>query len=134
MARFFGNNFPFYSDTSVLPLQEDERLIKNDIKQLLLTNPEERVMRPTYGTPIGLTIFNPNDEETIITLSNAIRVALDRFESRVKFRDVRISTNADQSEMRIIVYVALTRDPNRILNVEVNVTPGSSTSQPQQAV
>ena len=34
--------------------------IKGDLIQLLLTNPGDRVMLPTYGTPLRRLVFEPN--------------------------------------------------------------------------
>jgi hypothetical protein len=50
---WFGFNPPFIGgQQKVMSRQEDLRLIKNDLLQLLLTVPGERVHRPTFGSPI----------------------------------------------------------------------------------
>jgi len=74
-STYFGYNVPFYSKTFVLPPQADERLIKNDMLQLLLTSPGERVMRPTYGVPIRQWAFEPLDNLSINDIASAIKMA-----------------------------------------------------------
>jgi uncharacterized protein len=130
----FGYNFPFLSSTFVLPPQTDERIIKNDIKQLLLTDQGERVMRPDFGTKIRRTLFEPFDDRTLELLRDSIRNAIDRFEPRVSFRDVKFNTDPGNSYLEVIVIAALTRDPNRILTVDVNffLGPGSISLPTQQ--
>ena len=133
MADFFGYNFPFFSENSVLPPQADVRLIKNDVMQLLLTSPGERVMRPNFGTLIRKTPFDPLDNSTLAALRKSIRTALEVFEPRVIYRDVKFVTRPDSNYVEMIVFMALTRDPNVILNVVVNTAPGDP-SQPQQGI
>lgn len=116
MARqvnWFGFNPPFLTKTQVMPTQTDLRLIKNDILQLLLTSPGERVMRPTFGTPIRTTPFEPNDSFTASALRNAIRQAIENVESRVGVRDVQVDPDPDSSNMTITVFCYLRSDPNQ---------------------
>jgi len=51
--------------------------IKGDLLQLLLTNPNERVMLPTFGTPLRNLLFEQNDAvlagRARETIANAIR-------------------------------------------------------------
>ena len=59
MATYFGQNPPFVGGAEkVLSRQEDIRLIKNDILQLIMTSPGERVHRPNFGTAVRETISN----------------------------------------------------------------------------
>jgi phage baseplate assembly protein W len=124
MADVFGFNFPFLRPTFVLPPQTDERIIKNDIKQLLLTSPGERVMRPDFGTPIRETVFEPMDESTLVTLQEQIRDAINTFEPRVIFREANIIAKPGNNLIEIHVIVAMSRDPNRILAVDVTFVTG----------
>ena len=133
MPNFFGYNFPFFSPNFVLPPQAEVRLIKNDVKQLLLTRLGERVMRPGLGTNIRDTPFDPQDEDTLFALRQQIATALTQFEPRVNLRSVKFNSNPDNNYLEIIVIMALTRDPNIILDVSINTTPGDS-SLPLQGI
>ena len=126
MADFFGFNFPFFSSTFVLPPQADARLIKNDLKQLLLTSMGERVMRSDYGTIIRKVPFDPGDEATLSELRSSIVGAVNQFEPRVVLTDVRFNLDEENNYLEIIILAALTRDPNVILDVRINIAPGDS--------
>lgn len=123
MARqitYFGFNFPFLTDTIVLPPQSDVRLIKNDLLQLLLTAPGERVMRPNFGTNIPRLPFEPNDRRTISDIQISVRRAIDRFEKRIKVSDVIVKPSLDGTQYTITVFGSLTRDPTVELSVAAN--------------
>lgn len=139
MARstYFGFNPPFLTPTQVMPLQTDERLIKNDILQLLLTVPGERSFRPDFGTSILSTLFEPIDNITLVNLRKSIITAIKKFEPRVIVNDVIINLNPDQSMISIKVFCALTTTPNLQFSVDLNLPTGptiTSTSPRQQAV
>jgi phage baseplate assembly protein W len=121
--KFFGYNFPFLSDSFVLPPQEDVRLIKNDLKQLLLTSPGERVMRPDYGTPIRKYAFEQLDQQSIDELRSGIRQAILRFEPRVKPADVLVIGKPDHNlvEITVLGKIIATQQP-----IDVTLTiPGT---------
>jgi phage baseplate assembly protein W len=132
MTNFFGHNFPFFSPTFVLPRQENVRLIKNDLKQLLLTGLEERVMRPSFGTNIRKSVFEPLDSRLIEQLRDEIFFAIRTFEPRVVTREVNFSASPDQSQMTITVIAALTRDPNVVLSVDAVFNTGPNATIPTQ--
>lgn len=121
MARkidYFGFNFPFLTQTSVLPPQSDVRLIKNDLLQLLLTAPGERVMRPRFGTIIPRLPFEQGDIKTINNIKSSVRAAVSRFEPRIVLSDVMVTPSPDERQFTITVFGSLTRDPN----IELSVT------------
>lgn len=132
MATFFGYNFPFYAETFVLPPQSDERLIKNDILQLLLTSPGERVMRPDFGTGIRKFAFQPLDDNSIRDIKSDIARAIQLFEPRVDFKDVIVNPTPDNNLASITVLVAIKNTPNKVLRVDAQFVSGTATRQSQQ--
>lgn len=136
-STYFGFNPPFLSPKSVMALQTDERLIKNDILQLLLTVPGERSFRPDFGTDIKPTLFEPIDNFTVINLRRSITAAIKKHEPRVRVTDVLINATPDTNTIFIKVLCVLTIDPNTKLTVELNLPTGpsvTSTSPRQPAV
>lgn len=99
MAKWFGFGPPFLAGSpgqrTVLPRQANGRLIRNDLLQLLLTAPGERVMRPDFGSQLRPTLFELIDQITIDELEDSIRNAIERFEPRVKVADIRIRETDD---------------------------------------
>ena len=103
MARFFGYNAPYIGgQQNILSRQEDERIIRNDLIQLLLTSPGERVMRPDFGTGIRRFLFENMDRNSLEWLSDDIRDAVGRYERRVRVSDVIIdATNGNTLNIRV---------------------------------
>lgn len=120
-AVYFGFNPPFLTDSGiVMPLQTDERLIKNDLLQLLLTVPGERAFRPTFGSPVRPTLFEQIDQFTINQLQNGILETISANEPRVNVRDIRIDTDADNNLIRVKLFASLTIDPNIQFQLDVD--------------
>lgn len=67
-------------------------LLLQDIQQLLLTIPGERVNRPTYGCNLRDQIWE-NMDEAEIQGAASIREALENFEPRVTVLDVNSTSN-----------------------------------------
>jgi len=117
----FGHNPPFLTPSAVLPLQTNERIIKNDLLQLLLTIPGERVMRPSLGTPIRSTVFDPGDQNTVDALEASIRSAIDKWEERVGVEEVRMELNADSNTLNITIFgfIVLSNENNERFEMEI---------------
>ena len=118
-ATFYGFNPPFIGgQQKVLSRQEDDRLIKNDILQLLLTVPGERVMRPTIGVNLRNFVFENMDESSIGTLRSDIITKIGSFEQRVDVLNVDLKPNYDSNSLSIKIAVVLRKDPKRTIIIE----------------
>ncbi len=118
-VEFYGYNPPFIGgQQKVLSRQEDDRLIKNDILQLLLTIPGERVMRPDLGVNLRNFVFDNMDENTLSILEADIRTKLTRYETRVDVRQIELNPNYDANSLSIKIVVSMKKDPKRQLVIE----------------
>ena len=97
MATWYGPNFPLYRGGTVLGTaqkvaarQEDERLIKNDLLQGLLTNPGERLFRPNFGAGIKTFLFEFNDKTMHRRLEDAIIRQISAYHPRVDFSRIEV--------------------------------------------
>ena len=106
---------------------------RNDLLQLLLTAPGERVMRPEYGSPIRTYVFDPMDAAGISLLKSQIREAIVRWEPRVEVSSVVIDTDDSNNLMWIKVYGQFKLDlydeqpnPPASLLVELNISTKKS--------
>ncbi len=125
---WYGYNAPFIGgNEGVMSRQVDEKLIKNDLLQLLLTSPGDRVMRPTFGTGIRRFVFEPVTSDTIDALRTSILDAIALYETRVTATDVEIDTSdVDDNLISIKVYGQFNLNKNNINNqaqllVELNL-------------
>jgi len=94
MDIFYGANMPFLGGKEgIMSRQSNERLIRNDLLQLLLTSPGERVMRPTFGSGIRSFMFEQMDDIGLERLKSNIINSVQEFEKRVSLSDVVFNRN-----------------------------------------
>lgn len=127
-ATYYGFNPPFLLSTQtsanvnksnkepnkyrgILPRQSDLRLVKNDVLQLLLTVPGERVHRPTFGTALKSTVFEPMTGSVISDLQNNILTAINNNEPRlINVRCILTPVPADLL-LKIVITGQMSYDP-----------------------
>lgn len=118
MADYFGYNPPFIGGPeNIFSRQEDSQLIKNDLLQLLLTVPGDRVNRPTYGTPLRSFVFEQNTSGDLEVLRSDILRSIEQFEPRVNVLQLNIVEH-DTNDIRIFLVVALRNDPKTTLTID----------------
>ncbi len=124
-VNYFGYNPPFVGGPSgILSRQEDDKLIKNDLMQLLLTLPGERVMMPNFGTDLRATIFDQLDEATIEMLRMGVSQAISQYEPRISVRNIYFRPDYERHGLAIrIVYVILT-EPAKVQNLDAFINNG----------
>ena len=124
-VNYFGFNPPFVGGPSgVLSRQEDDKLVKNDLLQLLLTLPGERVMMPNFGTELRATVFDQLDSATIEMLKQDVSQAIAQYEPRVSVRSIICQPDYERHGLSIrIVYVMLT-EPAKIQNLDTFINNG----------
>ena len=119
IATYFGFNPPFFGGPqNVLSRQEDDRLIKNDILQLLLTIPGERVMRPDFGVNLRNFVFEPLTRADLSTLQDNIEEEIAAQEPRVIINSVELTPDADTNRLKIQIVVTIRKDPKKQLTIE----------------
>ena len=93
LKRRLGSDTRFPINGDFNPVSGTALLIQ-DIEQLLLTIPGERVYRPTFGSALMSSIWeNMDDAET--EGAGAIRVALEQFEPRITVNSIRTQVNSN---------------------------------------
>jgi phage baseplate assembly protein W len=73
--------------------------IKSDMLVLLLTNPGERCMNPTFGTPLSQLIFEPNDSTTQELARNMIINSIKKWEPRIQVQQIEVLPQVDESSL-----------------------------------
>jgi len=119
MAEYYGMNPPFIGGAqNVLSRQEDEQLIKNDLLQLLLTIPGERVNRPKFGTPLRSYVFEQGAKADLISLQQDVSLSIATFEKRVNKEFLQITFNEDENKLLIKLIVSIKKDPKKQLTIQ----------------
>lgn len=118
IAKIFGYNPAFYGGpNNILSRQEDEQIIKNDLLQLILTVPGERVFRPDFGTPLRSAVFEPMDSITTENLRDKVIEAIQQHERRVTLVTLDIIGYEDQNALRIKLVARLRSDPSKYISI-----------------
>jgi phage baseplate assembly protein W len=118
IAKIFGYNPAFYGGpNNILSRQEDEQIIKNDLLQLILTVPGERVFRPEFGTPLRTSLFEPLDRITTENLRTKVIDAIQQHERRVTLVTLDIVSYEDQNALRILLVARLRSDPTKFISI-----------------
>ena len=122
--RFTSIRFPIAIDGGLgrLATEEDYAAhVEQMMKQVLLTNPGERVNRPDFGCGIRRMVFAPNSELSASLAQVSIYQALDKWlGSVVDVTRVEVQARAEVLEITI-AYMLRVRQERRILNLEVTV-------------
>lgn len=127
MPTYFGFNPPFIGGPSgILSRQEDEKLIKNDLLQLLLTIPGERVMMPNFGTQLRATIFDQLDNTTIDMLSFNVTNAINQYETRITLQNVYIQPDYDRHGIALRIVYSIKALPGSSFNLDTFIANGDT--------
>lgn len=90
------------------------------IKQVLFTNPGERVNRPDFGCGIRRMLFAPNSGVSANLAQVTVFQALDKWLGNVITVE-KVELSAEDETLRInIVYILKARQQRRYLSFEVN--------------
>ena len=80
LTRASGANYVY--------IQDYKNLVKQNLKNLLLTNPGERVMDIDFGVVIYKYLFEPNNQNTYSTISGKITEQVQKYLSYVEIDDI----------------------------------------------
>jgi len=124
-AILYGFNPAFYGGPSgILSRQEDQQLIKNDLLQLLLTVPGERVFRPTFGTILRSSIFEQLDSRQILAIRDSISESIKTHEPRVNVVKLNLTATDNTNELRIFLVAQIKVSPNLYITIDRLVSGG----------
>ncbi len=102
-------------------------VVKSDLMILLLTNPGERVMLPTYGCNLRKYFFEPNDATTSAQVKEIISQAITTWEPRITVENItvgimdntQLNQEDDLTELESILYIKIDfYDPNHIAQID----------------
>ena len=79
-----------------------KKLIKQNFKMLILTNPGERVMEPDYGVGIREFLFENFESDVFARIDNKIREQVSRYMPAVKIIKVQFAgSNPDTNTLSL---------------------------------
>jgi hypothetical protein len=91
------------------------------IKQVLLTNPGERINRPEFGCEIRRMLFSPNSEVAASLAQVSIFKSLEKYLGNVIAVDnVKVQPVDEKIEIRVVFMIKALQE-RRFLNIEVSM-------------
>lgn len=110
--KLSGLAFPFRKDGAggYATANEGATSLRDGIQQLIMTAPGERVMRPTWGTSLRTSVFEPNDQQLRQRLEREITEAIRTYEPRVIVKELIVRPEVDSNKMFIKLTIAPKND------------------------
>lgn len=100
MRIFQGLPYPVRKNTrGYFYSQDGINQIKSDVLVLLLTNPGERVMNPSFGTPLRRLLFEPNDPTLQSQARNMIINSIKQWEPRIAVQNIEVASSIDKGSL-----------------------------------
>lgn len=116
--------YPFAVDKGLKTLAQEHEYrdhVIQLIKQVLLTNPGERINRPDFGCEIRRMLFNPNSEVSASLAQVSIYQALEKWLGTViKVENVKVQPIDELLEIRV-VFVIKALQERTYLNLDVSL-------------
>jgi hypothetical protein len=121
---FTSMRYPLDTDEGLGRLAVEENYaehVEQMIKQVLFTNPGERVNRPNFGCGIRRMVFAPNSDASASLAQVSVYQALDKWlGTLIDVSRVEVEAREEVLEVKI-AYVLKARQERRYLNLEVTL-------------
>ncbi len=116
---YYGWNAPFVGGLQgVMTRQSGQRLIKNDLLQLLLTLPGERIMRPDFGTRLRAVVFENLTDIDLELLADELRQQIATQDPRVVVHQSSVTRDDNRHGLLVRLVVSLRVDPSQQFSME----------------
>jgi len=122
-----GIDFPFSvsgnGSGAVASTSTTIEAVKNNIRNLLQTNPGERLMQPNLGVELRGILFQQIDESTLIAIQDIILDSVEYWLPFVEIRDIQIiedNQNTDTNKIVVKILFNIKQDPNTTDSVVVD--------------
>jgi phage baseplate assembly protein W len=94
----------FVGKRDILLLTNEQALLES-VKNIIMTEPGERVMNPTFGCALSQYVFELEQigPVSIVSMKTAINNAIRMFETRIDQLDINISENPDEHSWDVII-------------------------------
>jgi phage baseplate assembly protein W len=97
-----GWNFPVAQSGGQTEMVQYEEDVRQAVLIILLTNPGERVMRPTFGAGLNDFLFEPISSTTLSTIEQRVEDSLIDWEPRIDVISVS-ATPDDKNNARLLI-------------------------------
>jgi phage baseplate assembly protein W len=85
-----------------LDYSTDSQCLREALWNVLMTNPGERLMRPSFGAGLNQWIGQPNTQSTRQLIASSITTAVGTFEQRVALSSVDVAVDSNDAARVLI--------------------------------
>ena len=102
-------------------------LVEQNLKNLLLTIPGERVMDPTFGVGLATYLFEPNDPITYADIQAKIQQQVQKYMPFVQINNIMFTSSATSPD-GVMATAGTITDPNYVgLSITYTIIPIKTT-------
>ena len=117
--RDFYTNFNVHPQNKQLAKYTNENSVKRSVRNLILTEPGERLFQPDIGCKIRSLLFENMNSVTALQLQNTIEETIKLHEKRARIISVEVIPNEDTHAYDIYIIFEVI---NSITPVALNIT------------
>jgi phage baseplate assembly protein W len=88
--------------SGILDYSTDSQCLREALWNVLMTNPGERLMRPSFGAGLNQWIGQPNTQSTRQLIASSITTAVGTWEQRVALRGVDVAVDPNDAARVLI--------------------------------
>ena len=99
-----------------------EEMVRQDLKNLLLTNPGERVMDPNFGVGIKSYLFESENDFNTTGIIQETQLQVKKYIPGIKIENILVKRNSDHEFGISIFYSLLVQRSKNITNFAFKVT------------
>jgi len=115
----FYTNFNVHPQNKRLVKYTNENAVKRSVRNLILTEPGERLFQPDIGCKIRRLLFENMSSITALQLKNAIEETVRLYEKRARIISVEVIPNEDTHAYDVYIIFEVI---NSITPVALNIT------------
>lgn len=106
--------------TNGKPLSGEAHL-RQSVRDILTTPLGSRVMRRDYGSRVMRLVDSPGNQATTLEIVSATVEALDKWEPRIKVKNVVVNPATSNGKMSVSIYGVLTETGDSIAIEDINL-------------
>ena len=112
----FKKNLAISPISKDLALIKDDEAVKQSIKNLVLTDPGERLMQPFIGGGIRALLFENITPAVLNLIENLVKSTINTYEPRADIINVSASSKYDDNTVNVVVnfYIINTNEPIKL--------------------
>lgn len=115
----FYTNFNAHPQNKQLAKYTNENSVKRSVRNLILTEPGERMFQPEIGCKIRNLLFENMTNSTALLLKNAIEETVNLYEKRARIITTEVIANEDTHTYDVYIIFEVI---NSITPVALNIT------------